>query len=92
MLDDQEKVLYVGKARDLKRRVSSYFSRSLNLRIQSMVSRVADVEVTVTHTEGEALILEIYFRRSVYPADVPSGSETAQGTLLRPLSQCGLHP
>ncbi|MCP3869474.1 MAG: excinuclease ABC subunit UvrC [Gammaproteobacteria bacterium] len=58
MLDKQGKVLYVGKARNLKRRVSSYFSRSLNLRLQNMIARTARVEVTVTHTEGEALILE----------------------------------
>lgn len=58
MLGENDTVLYVGKARDLKRRVSSYFNRSLNARLQSMVSQICNVEVTVTHTESEALILE----------------------------------
>ncbi len=58
MLDKEGVCLYVGKAKNLRRRVASYFTRSLNRRIQLMVARIANVEVVVTHTEAEALILE----------------------------------
>lgn len=59
MLDANGDVVYVGKARDLKRRVSSYFSgRALDAKTMALVRTVADVEVTVTRTEGEALMLE----------------------------------
>ena len=59
MLNDKGEIIYVGKAKNLKNRVSSYFrSYSASPKQQSMVRKVALIEVTVTHTEGEALLLE----------------------------------
>ncbi|MGB0474173.1 MAG: excinuclease ABC subunit UvrC [Porticoccaceae bacterium] len=59
MLDAEGAVLYVGKAKKLKNRVSSYFRASgLSLKTQALVKRIADIQVTVTETETEALILE----------------------------------
>ena len=59
MLDAEGTVLYVGKARNLKKRVASYFTRATQgAKTRAMVAQVRGVEVTVTHTENEALILE----------------------------------
>ena len=59
MHGEDDTILYVGKARDLKKRVSSYFrSSGLAAKTSALMKQVANVTVTVTHTETEALILE----------------------------------
>ena len=59
MRDDQGKPLYVGKARNLRKRVASYFDARPKVdRIMRMVAQVSEIEVSLTRTEGEALLLE----------------------------------
>ncbi len=63
-----DSVLYVGKAASLKKRVASYFvSAERTLRIQAMLAQVARMEVTITRTEGEALLLENQLIKSLKP-------------------------
>ena len=59
MLNDKAEIIYIGKAKNLKNRVSSYFrNQAASPKQQSMVAKIAGIEVTVTRTEGEALLLE----------------------------------
>ena len=91
MKGDKTEVLYVGKAKDLKKRVSSYFSRSTNIRYQVkfLLSHVKSADYILTENEKEALILEnnlikrykprynVYFRddKTYYSLKVTSSDE-----------------
>jgi excinuclease ABC subunit C len=59
MLDSEGQILYVGKAKNLKNRVTSYFRKTgLTAKTAALVKRIVQIDVTVTETETEALILE----------------------------------
>lgn len=68
MLGASGEVLYVGKAKNLKSRVSSYFQRNIpNAKTRALVAQICNVEITTTHTENEALILENNLIKSLKP-------------------------
>jgi len=68
MLSADNKLLYVGKAKDLKNRVSSYFRGTIvNSRIYSMVKQIRDVQITITSSEAEALLLESNLIKKHHP-------------------------
>lgn len=59
MYNDKGEIIYVGKAKDLKKRLSSYFRSNLSSRkTEALVANIAHIETTLTHSETEALLLE----------------------------------
>ena len=68
MISAEGKVIYVGKARNLKRRVSSYFRlRPQDVKTAVMMSQVVDIQVTLTASENEALLLEANLIKEIRP-------------------------
>ena len=68
MRDSDGTALYIGKARNLRKRVASYFDARPKIeRIMRMIARIADIEVSLTRTEGEALLLENEWIKSLKP-------------------------
>jgi excinuclease ABC subunit C len=67
MKDDQDKIIYVGKAKNLLRRVSQYFLRPQSGKVQSMVMHTLTFDIIITNTEKEALILEMNLIHEHYP-------------------------
>ncbi len=67
MLGSDGQVLYVGKAKNLKKRVSSYFVGVKDLKTHTLVQHIYDIEITVTHTESEAVLLECNLIKKYMP-------------------------
>ena len=68
MLDGKRKILYIGKARNLRKRVSSYFRKKPDSpRTEAMVMQIRDIEFSITSSEAEALILEHNLIKQVKP-------------------------
>jgi excinuclease ABC subunit C len=68
MYNLDQQVIYVGKAKQLKKRLTSYFRKDVNsVKTKALVKQITAIDVTVTHTEGEALILENNYIKKYQP-------------------------
>lgn len=67
MVDEAGQILYIGKARNLKKRLTSYFHRHLDNKTQNLMTKVARVETTITASENEALLLEAHLIKEKQP-------------------------
>lgn len=67
MFDEKDEIIYIGKAKNLKNRVSQYFLRSQSGKVQAMVSHVHHFKTILTKTEKEAFILEMNLIQTHYP-------------------------
>ncbi|SPY32939.1 excinuclease ABC subunit UvrC [Pasteurella canis] len=68
MYDDKDNVIYVGKAKDLKKRLASYFRAHLtNKKTEALVASIARIETTITSSETEALLLEHNYIKTYQP-------------------------
>lgn len=67
MKDEHGKIIYVGKAKNLKNRVRSYFKQAHNGKTQKLVSQIADFETIITHTNKESLLLEVNLIKQYMP-------------------------
>jgi excinuclease ABC subunit C len=66
-LDETDKVIYVGKAKDLRKRVSSYFTKEQTGKLRLLVRRIRDIRYIVVETESDALLLENNLIKSLQP-------------------------
>jgi excinuclease ABC subunit C len=68
MYNHEQTVIYVGKAKQLKQRLASYFRQDVDsVKTRALVKQICAIDVTVTHTEGEALILENNYIKKYQP-------------------------
>ena len=58
MKDAEDKIIYIGKAKNLKKRVRSYFTKNQNYKTQKLVENISDIEFVLTDNESEAFLLE----------------------------------
>jgi len=68
MYNNEQVIIYVGKAKNLKKRLASYFRKDVgSIKTKALVKQITAIEVTVTHTEAEALILENNYIKKYQP-------------------------